>query len=214
MGISKAQFGMIGLGTMGRNFLLNVAEQGFSSVGYDLNAEKLELLLQEGSGYEIAAAKDIPEFLDKLARPRNIMLLVPAGPVVDSVIGELTPYLETGDLIIDGGNSHFPDTDRREEFLNEQGFEFLGVGVSGGEEGARHGASIMVGGKPDVYDRVRHRLRSRLGKGRRRALRGACRQRIGGPLCQDGPQRHRIRPDAVDRRSLRSAQTRLSYAER
>ncbi|HSI89155.1 MAG TPA: NAD(P)-binding domain-containing protein, partial [Pyrinomonadaceae bacterium] len=155
MSTPKAQFGMIGLGTMGRNFMLNVAEQGFSSVGYDLNSEKLELLLQEGSGLEIAAAKDIPEFMGTLTRPRNIMLLVPAGPVVDSVIGELTPHLEPGDLIIDGGNSHFPDTERREAFLNEQGFEFLGVGVSGGEEGARHGASIMIGGKREVYERVR-----------------------------------------------------------
>src|SRR5690606_10740830 len=116
---------------------------------------KRDLLMKEGSGLEIAPAGDIPEFVNKLEKPRNIMLLVPAGPVVDSVIGDLTPHLEPGDLIIDGGNSHFPDTDRREGFLNEQGFEFLGVGVSGGEEGARHGASIMIGGKPEVYERVR-----------------------------------------------------------
>ena len=151
----SAKFGMIGLGTMGRNFMLNVAEQGFSSVGYDLNAEKLSLLLDEGRGLDISAARSIREFLAALERPRNIMLLVPAGPVVDSVIGELTPLLEPGDLIIDGGNSHFPDTARRETFLNEQGFEFLGVGVSGGEEGARHGASIMAGGRAEIYERVR-----------------------------------------------------------
>ena len=151
----NAKFGMIGLGTMGRSFLLNVAEQGFSAVGYDLNPEKRDLLLEEGEGLDIAAAGDIPDFVEKLARPRNIMLLVPAGPIVDSVIGDLTPHLGPGDLVIDGGNSHFPDTERREVFLNEQAFEFLGVGVSGGEAGARHGASIMVGGKRDVYERVR-----------------------------------------------------------
>lgn len=146
---------MIGLGTMGRNFLLNVAEHGISGVGYDLVAAKRQLLLDEGSGFPIETANDIAEFVAKLAMPRNIMLLVPAGRIVDSVIGELLPHLEPGDLIIDGGNSHFPDTDRREAFLNERGLEFLGVGVSGGEEGARNGASIMIGGKPEIYERVR-----------------------------------------------------------
>src|SRR5690606_36632948 len=151
----SAKFGMIGLGTMGRNFMLNVAEQGYSSMGYGFTAEKLGLMLAEGRGLDIEVARSIEEFLAALERPRNIMLLVPAGSVVDSVIGELTPLLEPGDLIIDGGNSHFPDTARRETFLNEQGFEFVGIGVSGGEEGARQGASIMAGGRPEIYERVR-----------------------------------------------------------
>jgi 6-phosphogluconate dehydrogenase len=153
--MSKAKFGMIGLGTMGRSFLLNVAEQDFDAVGYDIDPEKRSLLLEEVEDLDIAAADNIPNFLEKLARPRNIMLLVPAGPIVDSILGDLTPHLTPGDLVIDGGNSHFSDTERREALLNEKGFEFLGVGVSGGEEGARHGASIMIGGKPDVYERVR-----------------------------------------------------------
>jgi len=149
-----AQFGMVGLGTMGRNFLLNVAEHGFSCVGYDLDAAKRDLLLVEGEGMPIEKADDLVQFTAKLVRPRSIMLLVPAGPIVDSVIADLLPHLDAGDLIIDGGNSHFTDTDKREVALAEKGIGFLGVGVSGGEEGARHGPSIMPGGKLEYYQRV------------------------------------------------------------
>ena len=156
--MSNAQFGMIGLGTMGRNFLLNVAEHGFSCLGYDLDAAKRALLIEEGKDYMVAAAADVPTFVADLELPRRIMLLVPAGPIVDAVITELIPHLEPGDLVIDGGNSHFADTERREKLLNEKNIEFLGVGVSGGEEGARHGASIMIGGNPDVYEHVRPML--------------------------------------------------------
>lgn len=152
--MANAQFGMIGLGTMGRNFLLNVAEHGISSVGYDLDVSKQKLLVQEGKGLPIEAAGSIEDFVSQLARPRNIMLLVPAGRIVDSVINELLPHLEKDDLIIDGGNSHYIDTERREQILLEKGIEFMGVGVSGGEEGARHGASIMPGGKREFYERV------------------------------------------------------------
>lgn len=153
--MSKAHFGMIGLGTMGRNFLLNVAEHGIAGVGYDLDEGKRKLLLTEGDGMDLAAATSVAEFVASLDTPRKIMLLVPAGPIVDSVINELLPHLDPGDIVIDGGNSHFVDTERREKLLSESGFEFLGVGVSGGEEGARHGASIMVGGNPSIYEHVR-----------------------------------------------------------
>ena len=146
---------MIGLGTMGRNFLLNVAEHGFSCVGYDLDETKRQLLLTEGAGMPIDEGANVSEFLEKLATPRNIMMLVPAGPIVDSVIHDLVDHLGEGDLIIDGGNSHFTDTERRQELLAQKKIAFLGVGVSGGEEGARHGASIMVGGDSAVYERVR-----------------------------------------------------------
>lgn len=145
---------MIGLGTMGRNFLLNVAEHGFSCVGYDLDAEKQKLLNEEGAGMPVESAASLEEFIGKLQKPRNIMLLVPAGKIVDAVINDLIPYLEKDDLIIDGGNSHFTDTERREQFLTEKGIEFMGIGVSGGEEGARHGASIMPGGRREFYDRI------------------------------------------------------------
>ena len=153
--MSKAKFGMIGLGVMGRNFLLNVADSGFKCVGYDLNGEKVDALNEEGKDFEVTGVKTLEEFLDALETPRSTMLLVPAGKVVDIVINDLTPHLEKGDLIIDGGNSHFPDTERREKELNEKGFEFLGVGVSGGAKGARLGPSIMIGGKEEVYERVR-----------------------------------------------------------
>jgi 6-phosphogluconate dehydrogenase len=152
--MSKAQFGMVGLGTMGRNFLLNVAEHGFSCIGYDLDESKRKLLLEEGAGMPVASASSVEEFVAGLVAPRNIMLLVPAGEIVDAAIASLLPYLEKDDLIIDGGNSHFSDTERREAVLFEKGIEFMGVGVSGGEEGARYGASVMPGGRRDFYERV------------------------------------------------------------
>ena len=152
--MANAHFGMIGLGTMGRNFLLNIAEHGIGGVGYDLDAGKRDLLLKEGAGMPVGVGNDMADFIAKLETPRNIMLLVPAGTIVDSVIADLLPHLEKGDLIIDGGNSHFTDTDRREADLAARGVGFMGVGVSGGEDGARHGASIMPGGGRDLYDRV------------------------------------------------------------
>jgi 6-phosphogluconate dehydrogenase len=153
--MEKAQFGMIGLGTMGRNFLLNIAEHGFSGIGYNRHEDKLKLLLEEKGNLPIQGVATLQEFVSGLQTPKTIMLLVPAGSAVDSVISDLLPFLESGDLIIDGGNSHFTDTERRQASLAERNVAFLGVGVSGGEEGARHGASIMVGGDPTVYERVR-----------------------------------------------------------
>ena len=158
--MEKAHFGMIGLGTMGRNFLLNIAEHGIQGVGFDLDAEKREMLLKEGAGMPVDVGSDMADFIAKLESPRNIMMLVPAGPIVDSVIADLLPHLEKDDLIIDGGNSHFTDTDRRETDLSAKGVGFMGVGVSGGEEGARHGASIMPGGRRDFYDRIETTLQA------------------------------------------------------
>ncbi len=158
--MAKAHFGMIGLGTMGRNFLLNIAEHGIASVGYDLDAEKRELLVKEGAGMPVDVGVDLADFLAKLESPRNIMLLVPAGPIVDKVIADLAPHLDDDDLIIDGGNSHFTDTERREADLSARNIGFMGIGVSGGEEGARHGASIMPGGQRKHYDRVEQTLQA------------------------------------------------------
>lgn len=149
-----AQIGMIGLGTMGRNFLLNIADSGIASVGYDLDPVKRELLIGEGRGFPVDAASSLEDLIAKLEKPRNIMLLVPAGPIVDSVIAQLIPLLGPDDLIIDGGNSHFSDTERREAALTAQNIGFMGMGVSGGEEGARHGASIMPGGRKEHYQRI------------------------------------------------------------
>ncbi|MBK6751799.1 MAG: NADP-dependent phosphogluconate dehydrogenase [Acidobacteria bacterium] len=158
--MTKAHFGMIGLGTMGRNFLLNIAEHGISGVGYDLDAGKRELLLKEIAGMPVDVGTDLADFIAKLESPRNIMMLVPAGPIVDSVIADLAPLLDKDDLIIDGGNSHFTDTDRRIAELEAKGVGFMSIGVSGGEEGARHGASIMPGGKREHYERIETTLQA------------------------------------------------------
>lgn len=145
---------MVGLGTMGRNFLLNIAEHGISGVGYDLDTAKRELLLKEGAGMPVDAGNDLADFLSKLESPRNIMMLVPAGPIVDKVIADIAPHLDDDDLLIDGGNSHYTDTDRRIADLSAKNIGFMGIGVSGGEEGARHGASIMPGGQLKHYERI------------------------------------------------------------
>lgn len=151
----QSDIGMVGLGVMGRNFLLNMADHGFSCAGYDKDLAKVKSLHQEAEKRDIHGATDIKEFVALLRAPRAIMMLVPAGPPVDSVIKDLLPHLEKGDLIIDAGNSYFKDTDVRARDLTKKGIHFLGVGVSGGEEGARHGPSIMPGGPKEAYERVR-----------------------------------------------------------
>jgi 6-phosphogluconate dehydrogenase len=149
------EMGMVGLGVMGRNLVLNIADHGFSIVGYDKDRAKVEALKQEGQNRDVRSTTNIKEFIDLLKRPRSIMMLVPAGAPVDSVIKDLLPYLQPGDLIIDGGNSYFKDTDTRAHNLKAQGIHFIGVGISGGEEGARRGPSIMPGGPKEAYERVR-----------------------------------------------------------
>lgn len=147
--------GMIGLGVMGRNLLLNMANHGFSVVGYDLDKEKIASLRTEGKNLKVTAAGSIESFIQSLRKPRAIMMLVPAGKAVDTVIDNLIPYLDKGDLIIDGGNSHFTDTNERIHRLQKLDLDFLGVGISGGEEGARLGPSIMPGGNQSAYERIR-----------------------------------------------------------
>ena len=148
---SRPSFGMIGLGTMGRNLLLNLADHGFPVSGYDKDATKVALLAKEGQGKPVTGYSDLASFVGSLQTPRAVMLLVPAGPIVDAVVAELTPVLAPGDLIIDGGNSHFTDTERRATALAATGFHFFGMGVSGGEEGARFGPSMMPGGDKAAY---------------------------------------------------------------
>jgi len=149
-------FGLVGLGVMGRNFILNVADNGFSAFGNDLDEEKVNALIAEGGDpSKVNAHVDTPVFVKALSKPRKIMLLVPAGKIVDSVIEGLLPLLEEGDIIIDGGNSFFTDTDRREAYLKEKGIHFFGAGVSGGAKGARLGPSIMPGGSKEAYQHVK-----------------------------------------------------------
>ena len=151
----KSRIGMVGLGVMGRNLLLNMAEHKFNVAGYDKDPKKVALLRSEASGLSVQAAEDVKSFVDLLEIPRAIMLLVPAGPIVDNVIRDLLPNLEKDDLIIDAGNSHFTDTDLREKALKSRGINFFGMGVSGGEAGARHGPSMMPGGPESAYQRVK-----------------------------------------------------------
>ena len=148
----KYAFGMIGLGTMGRNLLLNMGDHGYAGAGFDKDASKGELLEKEDKNKNLKGFSDIKPFVDSLTSPRAIMMLVPAGKIVDEVITELLPLLDKGDIIIDGGNSHFTDTNRRVDDLEGQGYHFFGMGVSGGEEGARNGPSIMPGGDKDAYN--------------------------------------------------------------
>ncbi len=149
--VSTHDFGVIGLGVMGRNFLLNVADHGFSAIGLDLDPEKTAALQASASGRPVKATTSATKFANALKLPRKIMLLVPAGSAVDSVIASLLPLLSAGDLLIDGGNSHFEDTNRRIETLRQKGLHFMGAGLSGGAEGARRGPSIMPGGTPETY---------------------------------------------------------------
>jgi 6-phosphogluconate dehydrogenase len=146
--------GMVGLGVMGRNFVLNIADSGYSVAGLDNNKDKAAALEDEASEYDVSGTTDSKAFIASLKKPRAVMMLVPAGKAVDSVIDELVPLLDEGDLIVDGGNSQYTDTNCRVKKLNEHGIHFMGVGISGGEEGARNGPSIMPGGSEEAYDRI------------------------------------------------------------
>jgi 6-phosphogluconate dehydrogenase len=149
------ELGMIGLGVMGRNLLLNMADHGFSVAGYDKDVNKVQSLKKESEGSAVGGAESLKDLVGHLREPRVVMLLIPAGSPVDAVIRELAPLLSPGDMIIDGGNSYFRDTERRSTELREKDISFLGVGISGGESGARRGPSIMPGGPKEAYERVR-----------------------------------------------------------
>ena len=149
--MQKAQFGMIGLGTMGRNLILNIAGHGIAACGYDRNTDQQKRLLEEGAEKPVQVATTMQEFVDCLDIPRRIMMLVPAGKIVDAVIDEIAPLLQAGDILIDGGNSHYTDTNKRIERLQNTGIHFTGMGVSGGEDGARFGPSMMPGGNANGY---------------------------------------------------------------
>ena len=148
-------FGLIGLAVMGQNLVLNIEEEGSSVAVYNRTAERTtEFLTGEAKGKRIQPHYDLGEFVKGLTRPRKIMLMVKAGKPVDKFIEHLLPYVENGDLIIDGGNSLFTDTIRRSRYLAGKGILYIGSGVSGGEEGARHGPAIMPGGQPEAYAMV------------------------------------------------------------
>jgi 6-phosphogluconate dehydrogenase len=152
---AKAEIGMVGLGVMGRNLLLNMADHGFTVAGYDKDPAAVKELRAEAGERKVVGWEKVEDFVGGIREPRAVMMLVPAGPIVDSVINDLLPHLNEGDLIIDAGNSHFTDTDVRQKAMEARGLHFFGMGVSGGEAGARHGPSMMPGGPPQAYERVR-----------------------------------------------------------
>ena len=153
--MSKAHFGLIGLGVMGENLVLNAERNGFSSVVYNRTYSKTEdFLAGRGAGKDIQGAKDLEDFVGKLQHPRRILMMVKAGAPVDAVIQEISPYLEEGDLLIDGGNSEYHDTERRVAELESKRFGCIGMGVSGGAKGALEGPSMMPGGTKASYDAI------------------------------------------------------------
>ncbi|WP_214802360.1 decarboxylating NADP(+)-dependent phosphogluconate dehydrogenase [Exiguobacterium sp. ERU656] len=146
--------GVIGLGVMGRNIAMNMASHDENVAIYNYTPDLTEQLIANREGLPLHPYYDVEAFVRSLERPRKIFVMVTAGSAIDSVIDSLIPHLETGDIIMDGGNSHFLDTERRFDQLNEHGIEYIGVGVSGGEVGARTGPAIMPGGTKEAYDQV------------------------------------------------------------
>jgi len=151
--------GLIGLGVMGRNLALNISDKGHSLSVYNRDASGEEKVVEDfirdhAEGRVLAGFTNLEAFIDSLASPKKILLMIKAGPVVDQVIDTLLPHLTDADIVIDGGNSYYEDTKRRNEKLAESKVQFVGCGISGGEEGARNGPSIMPGGSPDSYDKI------------------------------------------------------------
>ncbi len=158
---APADIGLIGLAVMGRNLVLNLNDHGYQVAVYNRTTAKMTDFLEgEAKDTDVTGYADLKGFVGALERPRKVMLMVEAGRPVDAVIAELEPLLEPGDVIIDGGNSNFEDTRRRDHDLSEKGFHFVGTGISGGEEGARHGPSIMPGGSSQAWAEVKPMFQS------------------------------------------------------
>lgn len=154
--MKKADIAVIGIGVMGENLALNMESKGYSVIVYDKDdAKRAKLAAGRAAGKNIAVAGSMQEVADRLALPRKALIMVPAGKPVDSVIEDMLPHFQPGDIIIDGGNSHFPDSNRRTKYLEEKGLHFVGAGVSGGEEGALNGPSIMPGGSVAAWEHIK-----------------------------------------------------------
>ena len=154
--LELADIALIGVGVMGGNLALNMESKNYSVIVFDKDSSKVKKYLAEkAAGKKISTAKSLEELVQKLKFPRKILMMVPAGKIVDELIEELIPHLDRGDILIDGGNSHYPDTTRRTKYLEEKGFLFIGTGVSGGEEGALKGPSIMPGGSVKAWEFVK-----------------------------------------------------------
>ncbi|MBI5273754.1 MAG: decarboxylating NADP(+)-dependent phosphogluconate dehydrogenase [Chlamydiales bacterium] len=154
--MALADIAVIGLAVMGQNLILNMNDHGFTVVAYNRTVSKVDDFLKgPAKGSKIIPASSIEDMMKKLKKPSKIMCMVKAGDAVDELIQECLPYLQPGDIFIDGGNSHYPDSERRCKFLKEKGVLFIGTGISGGEEGARHGPSIMPGGNEEAWTSVK-----------------------------------------------------------
>jgi len=154
--MAKADIGLIGLAVMGENLILNMESKGFTVACFNRTVSKVDNFINgRARGKNIIGCKSVEELCQNLEKPRKIMLMVKAGPAVDSFIDQLLPHLEDGDIIIDGGNSHFPDTIRRTEYVESKGKLYIGTGVSGGEEGALKGPSMMPGGSPKAWESIK-----------------------------------------------------------
>src|SRR5579862_5764280 len=152
----QGDIGVIGLAVMGQNLILNMHDHGLQVVAFNRTVSKVDdFLANAAKDTGVIGAHSIEELTASLKRPRRVMLMVKAGDAVDQTIEHLLPHLESGDIIIDGGNSYFMDTQRRLKALNEQGILYVGTGVSGGEEGARHGPSIMPGGSQEAWPHIK-----------------------------------------------------------
>ena len=154
--MAQMDIGLIGLAVMGENLVLNLERNGFKVAVYNRTTDKVENFVQgRAKGKQIKGCYTLEELVSSLSRPRKVMLLVKAGQAVDKLIEQLVPLLESGDIIIDGGNSNYNDTIRRTEYVESKGLLYIGTGVSGGEEGARFGPSIMPGGNREAYESIR-----------------------------------------------------------
>ncbi|MGJ0578154.1 NADP-dependent phosphogluconate dehydrogenase [Xenorhabdus bovienii] len=152
--MSKQQIGVVGMAVMGRNLALNIESRGYSVSIFNRSSDKTDEVIAENPGKKLVPSYSIEEFVSSLEKPRRILLMVKAGEATDKTIASLTPHLDKGDILIDGGNTYFQDTIRRNRELSAQGFNFIGTGVSGGEEGALKGPSIMPGGQKEAYELV------------------------------------------------------------
>ncbi|HEY4157074.1 MAG TPA: decarboxylating NADP(+)-dependent phosphogluconate dehydrogenase [Polyangiaceae bacterium] len=157
----RSDIALIGLAVMGQNLVMNMNDHGFTVSVYNRTASVTdEFLAGPAKGSQVVGCKSVEELVGSLKKPRRVFILVKAGNAVDAVIDQLTPLLDKGDIVIDGGNSHFPDSQRRFDALKKKGILFVGSGVSGGEEGARHGPSIMPGGDPEAWPHIKDILQS------------------------------------------------------
>jgi len=152
--MSKQQIGVVGMAVMGRNLALNIESRGYTVSIFNRSREKTDEVIAENQGKKLAPFYTVEEFVQSLEKPRRILLMVQAGEATDKTIASLTPHLDKGDILIDGGNTFYKDTIRRNNELSDQGFNFIGTGVSGGEEGALKGPSIMPGGQKEAYELV------------------------------------------------------------